>query len=431
MKAFLHRLRSKEKDSRESRLDKEKPLEARPYEKPSPTLLPVIPPPFKQGDDFFADPALLSDRTSGPQQGNAITRALSAHNRTNNSNHPSNITSNSSRPQSQLDISMQKPLPPISPVALSMIRDEPSSGNRRSQEGNRSSNLSSSPVTPRVGGSRSRGDPDSQGRSTLSKQSQSTSSHLNSMTTDDTSITGGSSAGATQTQNPTSPAAGATGPKKVAFISPPPTPGGLSISTALPDMVADLNSDNGGGSNPTSPPAHHQHTNSVSKSITGSTKDASRSSTTNLASKASTSKSSPSSASTPRGVTSPFGARAVGTPVPQSAPARSQSRTDFAQSTVSFRSGTPYSYLSGKSTTIQPPSSWSEAAEEDLVSNLGPRERTRQEVLWEIVTSEQRYVSDLIKLKETFIDPLLHPYATSAPPFASDDPFFRDRKSVV
>ncbi|KIO32564.1 hypothetical protein M407DRAFT_105489 [Tulasnella calospora MUT 4182] len=451
MKAFLHRLRSKEKDSRESRLDKEKPLEARPYEKPSPTLLPVIPPPFKQGDDFFADPALLSDRTSGPQQGNAITRALSAHNRTNNSNHPSNITSNSSRPQSQLDISMQKPLPPISPVALSMIRDEPSSGNRRSQEGNRSSNLSSSPVTPRVGGSRSRGDPDSQGRSTLSKQSQSTSSHLNSMTTDDTSITGGSSAGATQTQNPTSPAAGATGPKKVAFISPPPTPGGLSISTALPDMVADLNSDNGGGSNPTSPPAHHQHTNSVSKSITGSTKDASaldtstdstaslalksaapvtttpsgRSSTTNLASKASTSKSSPSSASTPRGVTSPFGARAVGTPVPQSAPARSQSRTDFAQSTVSFRSGTPYSYLSGKSTTIQPPSSWSEAAEEDLVSNLGPRERTRQEVLWEIVTSEQRYVSDLIKLKETFIDPLLHPYATSAPPFASDDPFFR------
>lgn len=39
--------------------------------------------------------------------------------------------------------------------------------------------------------------------------------------------------------------------------------------------------------------------------------------------------------------------------------------------------------------------------------------------------SSRRYVSDLIKLKETFIDPLLHPYATSAPPFASDDPFFR------
>ncbi|KAG8919150.1 hypothetical protein FRC01_001447 [Tulasnella sp. 417] len=449
MKAFLHRLRSKEKDSRESRLDREKPLEARQLEKPSPTLLPVIPPPFKQGDDFFADPALLSDRTSGPQQPNAITRALSAHNRTNNTNPPSNITSNSSRPQSQLDISMQKPLPPISPIALSMIKDEPSSSNRRSQEGNRSSNVSSSPVTPRVGGSRARGDPDSQGRSTLSKQSQSTSSQLNSMTTDDTSYMAGSSSGATQTQNPTSPAAGGAGPKKVAFISPPPTPGGLSISTALPDMVADLNSDNGGGSNPTSPPPGHQHTNSITKSITGSTKDASaldtstdsaaslalkggvpvttpsgRSSTTNLASKVSTSKSSPSAPGL-RGVTSPSGARAAGTPVPSSAPPRSQSRNDFAQSTVSFRSGTPYSYLSGRSTTIQPPSSWSEAAEEDLVSNLGPRERTRQEVLWEIVTSEQRYVSDLIKLKETFIDPLLHPYASSAPPFASDDPFFR------
>lgn len=41
------------------------------------------------------------------------------------------------------------------------------------------------------------------------------------------------------------------------------------------------------------------------------------------------------------------------------------------------------------------PASWSEAAEEDLVSNLGPRERTRQEVLWEIVASEQRYVSSI------------------------------------
>jgi hypothetical protein len=33
--------------------------------------------------------------------------------------------------------------------------------------------------------------------------------------------------------------------------------------------------------------------------------------------------------------------------------------------------------------------SWSEAAEEDLVSNLGQRERTRQEVLWQIVALEQ------------------------------------------
>jgi hypothetical protein len=29
-------------------------------------------------------------------------------------------------------------------------------------------------------------------------------------------------------------------------------------------------------------------------------------------------------------------------------------------------------------------------AEDDLIANLGPRERTRQEVLWEIVSSEER-----------------------------------------
>lgn len=39
---------------------------------------------------------------------------------------------------------------------------------------------------------------------------------------------------------------------------------------------------------------------------------------------------------------------------------------------------------------LAPPNSWSEMAEEDLVANLGPRERTRQEVLWEIVSSEER-----------------------------------------
>jgi hypothetical protein len=32
-------------------------------------------------------------------------------------------------------------------------------------------------------------------------------------------------------------------------------------------------------------------------------------------------------------------------------------------------------------------------AEEELIANLGPRERTRQEVLWEIVSSEERYVA--------------------------------------
>ncbi|KZS99051.1 Dbl homology domain-containing protein [Sistotremastrum niveocremeum HHB9708] len=78
----------------------------------------------------------------------------------------------------------------------------------------------------------------------------------------------------------------------------------------------------------------------------------------------------------------------------------------------SVRSSTPYSQ-SVNSSRILATASWSEAAEEDLVSNLGPRERTRQEVLWEIVASEERYVNELVKMKETFIDPLLHPFSTS------------------
>ncbi|WWD16395.1 hypothetical protein CI109_100821 [Kwoniella shandongensis] len=59
------------------------------------------------------------------------------------------------------------------------------------------------------------------------------------------------------------------------------------------------------------------------------------------------------------------------------------------------------------------PNSWSEMAGEELIANLGPKERTRQEVLWEIVSSEERYVQDLIQLNETFCKQLLPPSATS------------------
>jgi len=60
----------------------------------------------------------------------------------------------------------------------------------------------------------------------------------------------------------------------------------------------------------------------------------------------------------------------------------------------SLRAGTPFSQMSQRSGMLTT-ASWSEAAEDDLVSNLGQRERTRQEVLWEIVASEERYVSSL------------------------------------
>jgi hypothetical protein len=36
------------------------------------------------------------------------------------------------------------------------------------------------------------------------------------------------------------------------------------------------------------------------------------------------------------------------------------------------------------------PTTWSAAAEEDLLANIGPRERARQEALWEIVMTEER-----------------------------------------
>ncbi|KAJ9109151.1 hypothetical protein QFC21_000479 [Naganishia friedmannii] len=51
--------------------------------------------------------------------------------------------------------------------------------------------------------------------------------------------------------------------------------------------------------------------------------------------------------------------------------------------------------------------SWTGMTEVDLVANLSAQERTRQEVLFEIVSSEERYVLDLIKMKETFIDKLI------------------------
>ncbi|CAG7846430.1 SubName: Full=Uncharacterized protein {ECO:0000313/EMBL:CCA66948.1} [Serendipita indica DSM 11827] len=75
-----------------------------------------------------------------------------------------------------------------------------------------------------------------------------------------------------------------------------------------------------------------------------------------------------------------------------------------------LRPGTSMSARSQKS-TVATTASWSEAAEEDLVANLGQRERTRQEVLWEIVASEQRYIQELMNMRESYIIPLLHPFA--------------------
>ncbi|KAG0664082.1 hypothetical protein C6P46_001943 [Rhodotorula mucilaginosa] len=62
----------------------------------------------------------------------------------------------------------------------------------------------------------------------------------------------------------------------------------------------------------------------------------------------------------------------------------------------------------------KPPTTWSEMVSPDLVANLSARERTRQEILWEVVASEERYVAELRSLVEHYSYPLLHPHLTSS-----------------
>ncbi|KAK7693345.1 hypothetical protein QCA50_002913 [Cerrena zonata] len=173
--------------------------------------------------------------------------------------------------------------------------------------------------------------------------------------------------------------------KKVAFISPPPTPGPQS-DRQLPSVDAP-SATNGGPLK--SSVSRFQATQG--KEPRGSTSTAA-SSKTDITSTLKSGK--------------PASTRGATSPVPKHF-------NDGASMHQSLRSTTPYSQMTNASSRILAVQSWSEGAEEDLVSNLGQRERTRQEVLWEIVASEERYVNELVKLKETFIEPLLHPYSTS------------------
>ncbi|KAJ2913718.1 hypothetical protein MD484_g6683, partial [Candolleomyces efflorescens] len=178
--------------------------------------------------------------------------------------------------------------------------------------------------------------------------------------------------------------------KKVAFLSPPPTPNNLD--RPLPDPTTPTNA---------SPPAPLRTTVSRFQAAHGKEPrphppggTPASSSKTDLSSSANKSSTKATSTRT----ASPY----------------LQKSFDGA-SAPSLRSGTPYSTMSQNTSgsRILAASSWSEVTEGDLVSNIGSRERTRQEVLFEIIQSEDRYVQELIKFKDTFIDPLLHPYATS------------------
>jgi hypothetical protein len=149
--------------------------------------------------------------------------------------------------------------------------------------------------------------------------------------------------------------------KKVAFLSPPPTPSSLGADRLLPDDASITNK----STVARSPPAHPRDPR-------GSTSTAASASRTDIGS-------SKNSAQTIKATST----RSVAPPYTSK-----PSYSDATSIHQSLRSGTPFSQKSTGS--VIPPASWSEGAEEDLVTHLGPRERTRQEVLWEIVASEER-----------------------------------------
>ena len=151
-------------------------------------------------------------------------------------------------------------------------------------------------------------------------------------------------------------------PKKVAFLSPPPTPSGLNADRPLPEDASVSNKSTVVRSQPSHP---KDPRGSMSTAASGSRPDVGSSKNSTQTVKATST----------RSVTSPYSAKPT--------------YGDGASIHQSLRSATPFSQKSIGS--VLPPASWSEGAEEDLVTHLGPRERTRQEVLWEIVASEERY----------------------------------------
>ncbi|GAA5909376.1 hypothetical protein JCM6882_000966 [Rhodosporidiobolus microsporus] len=101
-------------------------------------------------------------------------------------------------------------------------------------------------------------------------------------------------------------------------------------------------------------------------------------------------------------------------------------------STVGFRSpyggGGSLGALSERDPSrIYAPTTWSEMANQELVVNVSARERTRQEILWEVVASEERYVAELRSFVELYANPLLHPLLSSStspsPPLPAPSPF--------
>lgn len=161
--------------------------------------------------------------------------------------------------------------------------------------------------------------------------------------------------------------------KKVAFISPPPTP--------TPNAVDRIQQESTTNSSPPAPLKNNvsrfqaTHGREPRASPTnGTPASSSRTDVSTAGNKASTKATSTRTAS-------PY-----------------LQKSFEAASSPSFRSNTPYSTMSQNTSgsRILAAASWSEVTEGDLVSNIGSRERTRQEVLFEIIQSEDRCVAGIL-----------------------------------
>ena len=158
--------------------------------------------------------------------------------------------------------------------------------------------------------------------------------------------------------------------KKVAFLSPPPA--ATNLDRALPDAP-----------NSTSPPSNAPLKTTVTRFQAVYGKEPRGSVSTGASS-------SKTDVTTPNRTTVKATSTRTGSPYLH--------KSFEAASAPSLRSGTPFSSMSNNpsGSHILAAQSWSEVTEDDLVSNIGSRERTRQEVLFEIISSEERCAPSFI-----------------------------------
>ncbi|GAA5941201.1 hypothetical protein JCM10213_007452 [Rhodosporidiobolus nylandii] len=123
-------------------------------------------------------------------------------------------------------------------------------------------------------------------------------------------------------------------------------------------------------------------------------------------------------------------------PAAQEGVERTTSPLSFSPSMASSAGGggvvwqSPYGAFGGGSSggerdpsQIYAPTTWSEMAHQELVVNVSSRERTRQEILWEVVASEERYVAELRSLVDLYANPLLHPLFSPSPNLQTTSPY--------